>query len=293
MKITPLALVTMAIASKPVFTQVADWEPCTTSSDCASATSCCTGSYSGGVLKCSPLEAGFDPAANGCVDGAGANGSEQVESPYIASTRWNCYQEDPIVFRGSVDIWWGHETVDGSWACDEWIADCKANGGCRAIKYSTESETGEVTVEGASSCVGNGGTCTAVYGDDYSITLGSFSNDATFEQVMGCGGEFGLTSFGFGNDGKVISSSAGFEAGQVYSGWEGCCAAAGDSLEQRGLLSSGWFCAKNANWGAVGIYLLGKTGCYGANTRCLAGTSCNFCCNGSRWVWEWFGDHCN
>ena len=34
-------------------------------------------------------------------------------------------------------------------------------------------------------------------------------------------------------------------------------------------------------------------GCWGTDTRCLAGTTCNSCCNGDRWVWHWFGHHCN
>ena len=292
-----LRLVAMGIIiATTAFAQLADWEPCTASSDCGSATSCCTGMYSDGVLKCAPLGDNFNPTDNGCVGGSTTSnpgGSSKIESTgsSVKSTRWSCYQNDPIIFKGFVDIWWGHQASDASWACNEWIGEC--NGGCRAIKYSTESETGEVTVEGGSSCVGNGGTCTAVYSTDYSISLGNFKNDATFEQISGCGGEFGLTSAGFESDGKAISGSVGFEAGKVYRDWEGCCAAAGDSLEQRGLLSSGWFCAKNADWGAVGIWLLGKSGCYSTNTRCLAGTTCNFCCNGSRWVWEWFGDHCN
>ena len=32
--------------------------------------------------------------------------------------------------------------------------------------------------------------------------------------------------------------------------------------------------------------------CWGTNTRCLEGTTCNSCCNGSHWVWHWFGHHC-
>jgi hypothetical protein len=143
-----------------------------------------------------------------------------------------------------------------------------------------------------SSCVGNGGTCTAFYSDVYSITLGSFKNDNTNEVVMGCGGAFEMTSAGFQSDGKSITGNVGFSSGKLYKEWEGCCSAAGDALEQRGLLSPGWKCSKNADWAAIEIRLLGKKGCWGADTRCLAGTTCNFCCNGSQWVWEWFGDHC-
>lgn len=35
-----------------------------------------------------------------------------------------------------------------------------------------------------------------------------------------------------------------------------------------------------------------KMPCWGSNTRCAAGSTCNNCCNGSRYVWQWAGDHC-
>ena len=44
-----------------------DWSMCSTSSQCNSA--CCSGKYSGGILKCTPLSAGFNPTVNGCVSG--------------------------------------------------------------------------------------------------------------------------------------------------------------------------------------------------------------------------------
>ncbi|KAL7568968.1 hypothetical protein ACA910_021261 [Epithemia clementina (nom. ined.)] len=45
-----------------------DWITCSTSSQCAN--SCCSGKYSNGVLKCTPLSSGFNPAENGCVAGS-------------------------------------------------------------------------------------------------------------------------------------------------------------------------------------------------------------------------------
>lgn len=42
-----------------------DWSTCSASSQCSNK--CCSGKFSSGVLKCTPLGSGFDPAANGCV----------------------------------------------------------------------------------------------------------------------------------------------------------------------------------------------------------------------------------
>lgn len=53
-------------------------------------------------------------------------------------------------------------------------------------------------------------------------------------------------------------------------------------------------CNKPATfWPDRMYWACGQMPCWGTNTRCLAGTTCNSCCNGHRWVWEWFGDHCN
>ena len=54
------------------------------------------------------------------------------------------------------------------------------------------------------------------------------------------------------------------------------------------------YCCNAASfWPDRMIYACGQMPCWGTNTRCLGGTTCNSCCNGYRWVWEWFGDHCN
>lgn len=42
-----------------------DWAVCSSSSQCSNG--CCSGKYSGGVLKCTPLGQGFNFGANGCV----------------------------------------------------------------------------------------------------------------------------------------------------------------------------------------------------------------------------------
>ncbi len=53
-------------------------------------------------------------------------------------------------------------------------------------------------------------------------------------------------------------------------------------------------CNKPASFWPDRLYwACGQMPCWGTNTRCLAGSTCNSCCNGYRWVWEWFGDHCN
>jgi hypothetical protein len=48
---------------------------------------------------------------------------------------WGCYlnnvQENEKA--GDVEIWWGHKPTDASWACNNWISNCRNNkGGCYA-----------------------------------------------------------------------------------------------------------------------------------------------------------------
>ena len=271
-----------------------DWSSCSSSSECG--TGCCTGKYSEGVLKCTPLESGFSPVDNGCVTGSSSppppNNEVTPDTDTTASnegdasgdgtelSKWACYSRDPIMFKGFVEIWWGHEPNDAAWACDNWIGDCMNGASCRAILYSTTSPTGQVSVASTGNCVGNRGTCTAVYNDEFSIQIPAFRNDAVFEKVEGCGGGFKLAALGFDSDGGVM---LGIEGAKVYQEWNGCCAAAGDSLEQRGLLSPGWKCAENAELFSAGIWLLGKEGCYKKGTACFPGTTCNFCCNDYNW----------
>ena len=50
-----------------------DWSQCSSSSQCGSG--CCSGKYSNGVLKCTPLGSGFNPSANGCVSASNNGGT--------------------------------------------------------------------------------------------------------------------------------------------------------------------------------------------------------------------------
>jgi len=87
--------------------------------------------------------------------------------------------------------------------------------------------------------------------------------------------------------------------GQIGEGraLEGACFPDGtqcDNIESVGLDSCSNCCNAASFWPDERFYwACGQMPCWGTNTRCLAGTTCNSCCNGSRWVWEWFGDHCN
>jgi len=67
-----------------------------------------------------------------------------------------------------------------------------------------------------------------------------------------------------------------------------------DNLEGIGFDSCENCCSKPATfWPDRMFTACGQMPCWGTNTRCLGGTTCNSCCNGSRFVWYWFGDHCN
>ena len=49
-----------------------EWHTCDTSAECrvwAEETGCCSGKYSDGVTKCTPLSPGFNFATNGCIVG--------------------------------------------------------------------------------------------------------------------------------------------------------------------------------------------------------------------------------
>ena len=75
MKIYSPILALVAIGSSPKMAsaasgglrklQLGPWAYCSSSSECG--TGCCSGQYSNGELKCTPLDPGFDPVANGCV----------------------------------------------------------------------------------------------------------------------------------------------------------------------------------------------------------------------------------
>jgi len=54
--------------------KLSDWSTCSVSSQCNSR--CCSGKYSNGVRKCTPLGSNFDAVSNGCVSGRLLRGNE-------------------------------------------------------------------------------------------------------------------------------------------------------------------------------------------------------------------------
>ena len=57
-------------------TKLGDWALCSSSSQCSNG--CCSGKYSGGDLKCTPLGQNFDFWANGCVSRRRLRGNETL-----------------------------------------------------------------------------------------------------------------------------------------------------------------------------------------------------------------------
>jgi len=57
-------------------TKLGDWALCSSSSQCSNG--CCSGKYSGGALKCTPLGQGFNFWANGCVTPRRLRGNETM-----------------------------------------------------------------------------------------------------------------------------------------------------------------------------------------------------------------------
>ena len=66
---SPLATALPPSANPPAGAK-SDWSACSSSAECrvwADGTGCCTGKYSGGVSKCTPLSQGFNQESNECV----------------------------------------------------------------------------------------------------------------------------------------------------------------------------------------------------------------------------------
>lgn len=53
-----------------------------------------------------------------------------------SKTYWTCYLNG-LPLAPEVGIWWGRETKDAVWACNNWISECgNAQNGCQANKIS-------------------------------------------------------------------------------------------------------------------------------------------------------------
>lgn len=49
-----------------------------------------------------------------------------------ADTSWDCFRKSDGRYTQRVTIWWGHTARDATWACNEWVSNCGASGGCVA-----------------------------------------------------------------------------------------------------------------------------------------------------------------
>lgn len=70
-----------------------DWTPCTKSSDCES--SCCSGAYSSGALKCTPSLIGFNPDI--CI---GSNPQKRLQPGAECITSEECESSNPLLGVG-------------------------------------------------------------------------------------------------------------------------------------------------------------------------------------------------
>ena len=48
---------------------------------------------------------------------------------------WDCYLQTSQ-WVGRVEIWWGHTSTDGVWACNSWVSECRNS--CSASRHSTK-----------------------------------------------------------------------------------------------------------------------------------------------------------
>jgi hypothetical protein len=88
------------------------------------------------VINWAPLEVEFKAKhSNKCLDidkGIGPNVYQwtcidSANQKYLLTTNfshWDCYlQTSQLV--GRVEIWWGHTSTDGVWACNLWVKECQ------------------------------------------------------------------------------------------------------------------------------------------------------------------------
>ncbi|WP_437746756.1 hypothetical protein WME73_18605 [Sorangium sp. So ce302] len=65
-------------------------------------------------------------------DAAEAVGTAQQAEEAVYYSTWWCINRAEYV--GKVTIWWGHTSVDATWACNEWIDTCRNRGGCGSFR---------------------------------------------------------------------------------------------------------------------------------------------------------------
>ncbi|KAL3770047.1 hypothetical protein ACHAWU_005874 [Discostella pseudostelligera] len=147
-----------------------NWTPCTCSSQCNNG--CCSGKYSGGVLKCTPLTGGY--RSDICVGSSGVGSSSTLPPPTPRPslrppkptprpsprppkpsprpslrpptpppttrepdrvTTWACYQEDRRRYVSSVRVFAGHQPADGQRACNQSGRGCRGSR-CSAVQVT-------------------------------------------------------------------------------------------------------------------------------------------------------------
>ena len=215
-------------------------------------------------------------------------GADKVEN-----SMWNCYSASNLKFFGNVQIWWGHGVDDGKWACDNWVEGCKSSGGCLV--------TGGAVFDGKSSCntwETSDGCSGGLDWEKNALKQACDQHDYCYHGPI-------VTSFResyhwcsnlFIEEARALNSGAtgsaeiwygGMRADWLWNHDEVGGPGFGDAYQTEQIKTE-----KRCLLGRSEPSGYGSTPCWGSNTRCAAGTSCYNCCGGSRWVWEWFGDHC-
>ena len=81
--------------------------------------------------KCLDVDKGIGPKVHRCTC------NDSPNQKYLLITNlsfWDCYLQTTQRV-GRVEIWWGHSSTDGVWACNTWVPDCQNN--CNASSSST------------------------------------------------------------------------------------------------------------------------------------------------------------
>jgi hypothetical protein len=99
-----------------------DWSTCSTSSQCTNG--CCSGKYSNGVLKCTPLASGFNPLANGCVSspGGGGGGGGGGTNNWLTAHNNRRQKYHALYGKSYVPLKWSQSLANGAQSYANYLA---------------------------------------------------------------------------------------------------------------------------------------------------------------------------
>lgn len=223
-----------------------------------------------------------------CDNWVGACSGGRCKVYLVTKSEWNCYRKSDNRFIDRVQIWWGHNVGDGTWACNSWLSACGNGGGCMVTGGAWDDCNTWRTTDGCSAGLEPCRSALKQACDQHDYCYNGPVSEGFQQGYRAC-------NYLFINRAKEV----GVCVGDAQAWFNGMML---DSLNTLGSISGGGLgdAYQNQQLDTEKRCYLGRsvpyngytTPCWGTNTRCFA-TACVNCCNGYRWVWEWAGDHCN